>query len=372
MIFKWSDIKFALKNMDWVLMISVLMLVSVGVAFIYSAGFQGEHAIIRPFFQRQILWAMLGFTACSAAMIYDYRRLIRYVWGLYAMSIALLILVFFFGIRVHGSYRWLDILGVRLQPSELAKIATILTMACYLGRPDLDMAKPRYILTALFIVGLPFGLIAMQPDLGTAMVLVPVAVAMLVLAGVPWRYLAILAVIALMLLPVAWVGLDEYQRNRILVFWEPGRDPLGAGWNKIQSEIAVGSGGMSGKGFLRGTQNILGFLPRTVAPTDFIFSVVAEETGFIGSSGLIALYGVFLARASSIALVARDRVGQLLAAGMAAMLFTHVFINIAMTMGLMPITGLPLPLLSYGGSFMIGTMLAIGLIQSVYLRRYRH
>lgn len=372
MMFGSVDIKGALRRMDWVMMIAVGLLIVSGVIFIYSAGFQGENALIRPFYKRQIVWGVLGIIGCLAATVFDYRILNRYVWGFYAFSMLLLVMVFFVGLRVHGSYRWLSLLGIRVQPSELAKIATIAALASYLGRPDLDIGNPRSTLVALAIVGLPFILIALEPDLGTAMVLVPVAFVMLLLAGVPWRILAVLILIGMLLLPLAWFGLDDYQRNRILVFWDPGRDPLGAGWNKIQSEIAVGSGGLRGKGFLEGTQNILGFLPRTVAPTDFIFSVIAEETGFVGSVSLLLLYGVVIGRGTSIALVARDRMGQLMVVGLATMLFTHIFINIAMTMGLMPITGLPLPLISYGGSFMLGTMLAIGLIQSVYIRRYQH
>lgn len=367
-----DDLKLALRRMDWIMMAATVLLILAGIVFIYSAGFQGENALIRPFYKRQIVWGLIGLAVCIGAAVFDYRLINRYIWFFYGFSIVLLVMVFFIGVRVHGSYRWLSLMGTNVQPSELAKIATVAALASYLGRPDLEVRNPRTTMLALAIMGLPFLLIAAEPDLGTAMVLLPVTFAMLVMAGVPWRILASLILIGLLMLPVGWFMLDEYQHNRILVFWDPGRDPLGAGWNKIQSEIAVGSGGMSGKGFLKGTQNILGFLPRTVAPTDFIFSVVAEETGFVGSSILISLYGVLLVRSTSAALVARDRMGQLLVVGVAAMLFTHVFINIAMTIGLMPITGLPLPFISYGGSFMIGMMLSVGLIQSVYVRRYQN
>jgi rod shape determining protein RodA len=366
------DLKTALQRMDWLLLAAVLMLVTAGITFIYSAGFQGETALMRPFYKRQLVWGLVGIGACVGIGVFDYRIINRYVWGIYGFAIALLVLVFFVGVRVHGSYRWLSLMGVRVQPSEFAKLATIITLASYLGRPGLDVRAPRTTLAALAIAGLPFILIAAEPDLGTAMVLVPVTFIMMVMAGVPWRILGLLILVGILMLPVGWFALDEYQHNRILVFWDPGRDPLGAGWNKIQSEIAVGSGGIAGKGFLKGTQNILGFLPRTVAPTDFIFSVIAEESGFVGCATLILLYGVFLARCTGIALVARDRIGQLMVVGLATMLFTHVFINIAMTIGLMPITGLPLPFISYGGSFMLGVMMAVGLIQSVYIRRYRN
>ncbi len=370
-MFRVADIKYAVRRMDWFMMASVFILICVGISFIYSAAFRGDSSTVYPFYKKQIGWALVGLAVYLGVMTFDYGLLRRYVWGLYGMGLVLLLLVFVVGTRVHGAYRWLNV-GVNIQPSELAKLSTIVALAAYLGRPDLDVYSPRSTITALVIVGVPFLLIAMEPDLGTAMVLVPVTLVMLFMAGVPWRILALILLAGAMLMPLAWLGLDEYQRNRIMVFWDPASDPLGVGWNKIQSEIAVGSGGLFGKGFLNGTQNILGFLPRTVAPTDFIFSVIAEECGFAGSVGLLALYGWLVGRGSSIALVARDRFGQLLVTGIATMLFAHIFVNVAMTIGMMPITGLPLPLVSYGGSFMVSTMLALGLLQSVYVRRYRY
>jgi rod shape determining protein RodA len=199
--------------------------------------------------------------------------------------------------------------------------------------------------------------------------LVPVTLALLYVGGVPLRYLFILGGIGLLLSPLGWFVLDGYQKERILVFFDASRDPLGAGWNKIQSEIAVGSGGWSGKGLLMGTQNILGFLPRTVAPTDFIFSVIAEESGFIGVALVLGLYAVLIICGIRAALSARDTLGRMLAAGVVTSLFCHMFVNVAMTVGLAPITGLPLPLISYGGSFMVCTMTGLGLVQSVYVRR---
>jgi rod shape determining protein RodA len=201
--------------------------------------------------------------------------------------------------------------------------------------------------------------------------LVPTAFLMMFAAGVPIRYLAVLVFLGILLMPLGWFVIDDYQKDRILVFLDPGRDPLGAGWNKIQSEIAVGSGGFAGKGYLKGTQNVLGFLPRTVAPTDFIYSVIAEEMGFVGSLGLLVLYSLLLWAGTRAALESRDKMGRMLAVGVTSLLFCHVFVNLAMTIGLLPITGLPLPLISYGGSFMISTMIGLGIVQSVYVRRYQ-
>jgi rod shape determining protein RodA len=210
------------------------------------------------------------------------------------------------------------------------------------------------------------------------MVLVPSVMLVLFCAGVPLKpFLTIIGLgAAVLLVLIVWLlvfpdslPLADYQKNRILVYLNVNQDPLGAGWNKLQSQIAVGSGGLFGKGYLKGTQNILGFLPRTVAPTDFIYSVVAEETGFAGSSFLLVLYTIVVVRCMRAAVIARDLFGRLLAAGVSVLIFSHVFINIAMTIGLMPITGVPLPLMSYGGTFMVSTMTALGLVQSICMRR---
>lgn len=359
-----------LSRIDWWSAAAAAVLMAIGVLFIYSAAFQTHDADVNPMFRRQILWCAVGAFCYLAAVLMDYRRISGHAWWLYAASLVLLVLVLFIGYRIHGAYRWIRVFGVNIQPSEIAKLSTVILLARYLARPGLDLRRPGVMITALAAAAVPFLLIVMEPDLGTAAVLVPVVLIMLFVAGVPVKYLLLLGLIALLFLPLGWQALNDYQRERILVFIDPGRDPLGAGWNKIQSEIAVGSGGLWGKGFLKGTQNILGFLPRTVAPTDFIFSVIAEEAGFAGGALVLGLYSVVLVAGAHAAAVARDRFGRLLVAGFAGLVFVHVFVNVAMTIGLMPITGLPLPLISYGGSFMVSTMVALGLIQSVYVRRF--
>jgi len=371
MIVNRHQVKDALGRMDWVMLAVTVALIVFGIFFIYSAVHHGGD-LRRDLPVRQIRFAVVGMVALFAMTVVDYRRLYSHAWLLYALGLLLLVLVLVVGFRVRGASRWLTIAGTPVQPSELAKLSTITMLAAYLGRPGLQVRSLPVLVVALFIVAVPFTLIVTQPDLGTAMVLLPSMFVMLFLAGVPLRYLLALVMIGLALLPVGWFMLGDYQQERILVFLDPGRDPLGAGWNKIQSEIAVGSGGLLGKGFLGGTQNILGYLPRTVAPTDFIFSVIAEEAGFLGASGMLACFAVLLGRGVEVALVARDRFGQLLAAGLATMLFFHVFVNVAMTIGLVPITGLPLPLISYGGTFMVSMMLALGLMQSVFVRRYHY
>lgn len=357
------------RRLDGAVLAAVLLLLAAGVLFIYSAGGRGDGAASAGFHRRQIGWCAVGLAVFFAAAFSDYRRAGARAYGLYAAGLAALVAVLFLGVKVYGARRWLDFFGQRVQPSEFAKLATILALARYLAAPASDPRSRETLAVAALLAGLPFLLIAAEPDLGSAATLLPVTAIMLYVAGVPARTLGAIALVGLALLPAGWLALGGYQRSRILVFLDPGRDPLGAGWNSIQSGIAVGSGGLWGKGWRQGTQNVLGFLPRTVAPTDFIFSVIAEEKGFAGSLALLGLYAVVLAGGCRAALRARDPFGRLLAAGLTALLFAHVFVNIAMTIGLAPVTGLPLPLVSYGGSFMAAAMLALGWIQSVFVRR---
>jgi rod shape determining protein RodA len=369
----WSQIGNSLRRMDWSMIIAIAALLVIGIFFIYSAVNRNDDLPVAPFYEKQMVWALVGLGCFLMLVLTDYHRFRDAAWWLYVVGLVLLVLVLIPGVgkKVYGAYRWLNLFGIQVQPSEFGKLATLIVLARFLGRPGRDVQSPRCMFQVLMIIGVPFLLIVKEPDLGTAMMLVPVAFFMMFVAGVPVKYLAGLIGIGILLMPFAWFGLDDYQKERILVFFDAGRDPLGAGWNKIQSEIAVGSGGFSGKGYLKGTQNVLGFLPRTVAPTDFIYSVIAEEMGFLGSLGLLALYSLVLAAGARAALEARDKMGRMLAVGVTSLLFCHVFVNIAMTIGLLPITGLPLPLISYGGSFMVSTMIGLGIVQSVYVRRYQ-
>ncbi|MBU0679565.1 MAG: rod shape-determining protein RodA [Verrucomicrobia bacterium] len=367
----WTSIYRKIRRADWMLALAVLFLLVLGVLFIYSACYRSDAVPVSSFYKKQIVWAVVGILCFFGLAVIDYNKGKELAWALYASALVLLIVVLVSGKVVYGARRWLDLFGIRVQPSEFAKIATILVLARHLSRPGRNLREARTMFVALLIAAVPFLLILKEPDLGTAAMLLPVTLVMAYVAGVPARAIGLLVVIGIFLLPVGWLGLGGYQQERILVFFDPGRDPLGAGWNKIQSEIAVGSGGLLGKGYLKGTQNVLGFLPRTVAPTDFIFSVIAEETGFLGSALILALYAAVLAAGLRTSLVARDKFGRLVVVGVMTMLFAHVFVNIAMTVGLMPITGLPLPLISYGGSFMVCTMISLGLVQSVYVQRYR-
>jgi rod shape determining protein RodA len=366
-----ENLKRHMIRSDWWMTLSILALIAIGILFIYSAGFQSADTPVSAFYQRQILWAFVGLEGYVTLAVTDYRRVAEAAWWIYAVTLFLLVLVLLIGKPVYGATRWLSLFEIQVQPSEFAKLALVLVVARYLARPGRDIGQPRCVWLTLLMAVIPFTLIARQPDLGTAAALVPIAFLILFAAGVRVKFLAILVLLGMMSLPVAWLGLGDYQRDRILVFVDPGRDPYGAGWNKMQSEIAVGSGGLAGKGYLRGTQNVLGYLPRTVAPTDFIYSVIAEEKGFIGAATVLSLYGLVLMSGIRASLAARDKLGRLIAVGITGMIFFHVFVNIAMTIGLMPITGLPLPLMSYGGSFMISTMLGLGILQSIFIRRER-
>ena len=360
---------------DWLAIALAAGLLATGLAFIYSASWRGEDTgIVGAWFGKQIRWAALGAVLALALAATDYKFWIRRSGWLYLLAIALLGLVLVAGKKVYGAYRWLVILGVPVQPSEFAKVAWVLVLARVLASSALPPRSFLRILLVLVLTAIPFGLILVEPDLGTAMVLLPTMAIMLFAAGAPLRYFAAFALLgagaaAFAVSPLARHVLSDYQHERILTFLDPSRDPLGSGWNALQSAIAVGSGGLSGKGFLNGTQSALGFLPRTVSPTDFIFPVIAEETGFIGAGLLLLAFAGLLTCYLRTAWTAQDPAGGLLATGIAGLLFCHVFVNVGMTIGLLPITGLPLPLVSSGGSFMASTLAGFGLVQSVHVRR---
>jgi rod shape determining protein RodA len=360
-----------LRRMDWSFLFAVVMLLLLGVLFIFSASSRNAEEALSEMSRRQMVWALVGGACFLGVVLADYRRLDESAWWIYVGGLILLALVFVVGKAKYGATRWISFLGVQVQPSEFAKLGTLVLLASFLSHPSRDTSRWTSFVGALVLLGVPFAMIVQQPDLGTAMTLVPMTLAMLLAAGTPLRYLVGLAIAGLLALPVMWLLMADYQKDRILVFLDPSRDPLDAGWNTVQSAIAVGSGGLTGKGYLRGTQNILGFLPRTVAPTDFIFSVIAEETGFLGSLTLLLLFAVVAFGGMRAALGARDKFGRLLAVGVTVLVVFHVFVNMAMTIGLMPITGIPLPLVSYGGSFMVCTLAALGVVQSVYVRRVR-
>ena len=379
------------KKIDWVMLGTILLLIGLSVLFIYSAQFKSPDDPVGNNYLKQLFFAGMGLGAYVFLTWYDYKKLAVLAWWIYAATMALLLMVFLFP-AVNGAHRWIPLPGITFQPSELGKLAVIIALAAYLSAPGRDPDAWKTFWGCVAIVGLPFLLIAAEPDLSTSLILAPITLVMMLHMGVQ-RKLLLIGVGTVLLAAIVicfWVVhekplpgepaekwavlprmpfLEEYQKGRIKVFLTKNHDLADAGWNKLQSQIAVGSGGLKGKGYLKGTQNILGFLPRTVAPTDFIFCVIAEETGFRGALLFISLYTLLLGRCLWVAVRSHDEFGRLMALAISTMLFCHVFVNIAMTIGLLPITGLPLPLMSYGGSFMVATMLALGLVQSVYQRR---
>ena len=373
-----------MPSINWVLLVCMVLLLVIGVFFIRSAC-ATRTGDVRFLYVKMIQqWIPLGLAAHFLVARANYRKWTDWAWVLYGLAIIALVMVMIPGIGTErmGARRWL----FGFQPSEFAKFTTVPMLAFLLVGTNLRQG-PGKLMLVIFTAALPAVIIAMQPDLGTALSLVPTVLAMAYVSACAPRTLTALVLSGLILASVflSAVLLPEklsserkvkveqivdkviypHWKKRILVFAYPDRDPLGAGWNKRQSEIAVGSGGTHGKGYLKGTQNILGFLPRAVSSTDFIYSVIAEETGFAGSLVLLVLFGGLLGSIVVTGILCRDSTGRLICTGVVALLFTHIFVNVAMTIGKMPITGIPLPLISYGGSFTISTMAMLGLVQSV-------
>jgi len=354
-----------LRYVDWVLVASTFALIIGGGVVLFSATrtFPDPWAFIRA---RAVHTAVgLGLLILFAAV--DYRALGRVWRPLLLVTVVLLAVVDVIGRTAQGAQRWIPLgpLG-GFQPSEVAKLLLVITLAKHLeGHREITSA--RQIVPVLLHAALPVALIVKQPDLGTAMVVVAMLAAMLFAAGAPLRVLGALGAVAAGTLPVLWQMLHDYQRQRLIVFLDPGVDPLGAGYALIQSKIAVGSGQLLGKGLLRGTQNLLHFIPEQ--HTDFIFTVVGEELGFAGALLMLALFALWLWRAAAVARSAKDRLGTLMAVGVLAMIAFHVVVNVGMTVGLAPITGIPLPFISYGGSALIAMLAATGLVLGIGMRR---
>jgi rod shape determining protein RodA len=365
----------------------------VGLAFIFSASTAAD-ANSRLWLRQGIFYGA-GIVLAVGLCFIPYETISRFATVGYWFSIALLLAVMFFGTTRFGAKRWIDLGFFQFQPSEFAKIAMIFMQASYLSRSPEELRDPKIFMKALALIMLPFILILKEPDLGSALVLFPIGFGVMLVAGVPMKFLrrfiggvlvlVILLLVDILFAPPSWqIKLEEYQRHRLLVYF--GRDfaPKHASeadrqrlrqlqkdksYNVEQALISVGSGGLTGKGWRQGTQNALGYLPRAVAHNDFIFSVIAEEKGFLGSVMIIGLYSVLIFSGIKIAYQARDRLGKLLAVGVVTMLFSHIFINIGMNIRLMPVTGIPLPLLSYGGSSVLCSLIAIGVLQNVYIYR---
>ena len=362
----WTDRakrSFRLHLDPW-LLLALAGVAGLGLLVLHSAA-RSDFAVL----ERQAVRLAVGFAAMVCVAQVSPRFYRRWMPLLYLVGVGLLVVVLFGGAIAHGSQRWLDLPGLpRFQPSEVVKLAVPLAVAWYLH----DRPHPpnlRDVTVVLGLVGLPAGLIFMQPDLGTALMVCAGGLGVLLLAGVRWPYLLAAGATALAAAPLFWLfAMPDYQKRRVLTLFNPEGDPQGAGWNIIQSKTALGSGGFSGKGLFEGTQSQLGFLP--ASRTDFIIAVIGEELGLIGVTLTLALYIVVIARSLFIATQAEDTFARLAAGGLTLVFFAYVFVNIAMVSGLLPVVGVPLPLVSYGGTAAITVLLGFGIVMSAYSRRH--
>ena len=355
-------------NFDWRLVAATSAILLIGLVSLYSVAGGGT----TPIYQRQFYWMLLGWAAFGLMTVVDYRVLARYAYVGYGVVMFLLMLVLVTGRSSQGAQRWLSVGGLSIQPSELAKLAVLFVLASYFAeRRVVGGYRIAQLAVPMLLVLAPLVLVMKQPDLGTALTLLFLFLAMVAVVGIRSRTLVVGALLFVMLFPFLWQGvwhsLKDYQRARLVTFLDPSADPLGKSYHLMQSKIAIGSGGWFGKGFQEGTQSQLKFLPE--AHTDFVFSVLAEEWGFVGAIIVIGLYLTVLLLGMDAAIRARDMLGSLLAVGVVAMIGFNLIINVAMTSGLLPVVGIPLPLMSYGGTAMVVTMTGLGVVMNVRIRR---
>ncbi len=355
-----------LQNVDWLLLVAVLVLTIMSATTLTSLNIGRTGGAVA---WRQLLWVGIGSLALLIAASIDYRRLVRLAPLLYLLGLGGLVVVFVLGRSVSGARRWISLGAFSVQPSEFFKIAFLLMLVWFLTSRWAQPVTPAVLAAAVPIVAVPFLLIVRQPDLGTALMLYPLLIALLLAAGTRLRLLGgfVLACVAAM--PIAWLALRDYQRERIMVYLDPFRDPLGSAYNVIQAKIAIGSGQLLGKGIAGATQSRLAFLPER--HTDFIFAVFAEMWGFVGCLVLLACYALLLLRGFEIAAAAREPMGRLVALGVTSLLGIQMLINVGMVTGLLPVVGIPLPFMSYGGSSMLVSMTALGLLLSVRMRQFQ-
>ena len=354
------------KDFDWILLVAGISLSIISLVEIYSS------TIAQPtenFFMRQLAWVCVGIVLLFIVAAIDYHLIAEHIPWLYLLAIGVLLYTLAMGHRVSGSKSWVNLGPVAFQPSELIKMVVVIALARYFS----ELRSSRYmsfsqITKACLICLVPVALVASQPDLGTALTYLPAVAVGLFIRGVRPVVLITLVLGFVLVLPISWLVLKPYQKERILTFLDPERDPLGKGYQVTQSKIAIGSGGLTGKGVFNGSQNRLGFLP--TRHTDFIFSVVGEELGFAGVMLTLGLLAFIIFRSIHNAQTARDNLGLFIVMGIVGIYFFHVIVNVGMVIGFMPTTGIPLPFLSYGGSSVLTAFIALGLILSVRRRRY--
>jgi len=360
-----------IENFDWSIIWAVFGITCIGLLSIYSALYpQIQAHPTNNLFIKQLIWLAIGFTVMCCSLFVDYQKLRAMSPWIYGVTVLLLIVVLVAGKEVNGSKRWLEIAGFQFQPSEFMKVVIALQLASYFSSQEVSSfpSIKKLILPVAFVL-FPVLLVLAEPDLGTAISIMAISTTVIVFVGVRWKYLAVMALSVIpLILPVWEHVLKPYQKRRILILLRPDLDPLGAGYHIRQSKIAIGSGMLWGKGFLKGTQNKLHFLPEK--HTDFIFSVWAEEWGFVGCAVLLLLFCLLIFLTLRVARRSKDRYGSLIVVGMSALILWQALINIGMVIGLLPVVGITLPFVSYGGSSLITLCLAIGMIENVSMRRY--
>ncbi len=355
---------------DWRLAAAAALLAALSVVVIYTTGSPYASHLRKSLYLRQATWALIGLGAMVLLCGLHYRSIGRLAYPLYAATLAALFLVAAIGRSGLGAQRWLSMGPFAFQPSEFMKLSLIVLLARYFEDRKDEMNAPLIFLPPIILTLLPAALVLRQPDLGTAIVLLLTSVCIMVIMGFKIRYFIYLGVAASVVAPFLWNFLRDYQKNRFLVFLDPGLDPMGAGYHVAQSKIAVGSGGLVGKGWMAATQGQLNFLPAN--HTDFVFAGLAEQWGFIGCLGLLLLYAYLFSKGLRLARDARDLFTMVTSFGVVSMMAFQVIINIGMVTGIMPVVGIPLPLLSYGGSSMLMNMLAVGLLLNIQMHRYMY
>lgn len=355
------QISSAWQRFDWVLLTATLLLLSTGVLSLYSFS---ETVAGNIYFGKQLLFVGVSVGLLLFVAALDYRHLARMSTLLYFLALGVLLLVLLIGEPVRGTVGWLSFFGFQIQPVEFSKLILIIFLARFISKKRSELGEWTRLIASLFLSALLILMVLKQPDLGSSLVLIFIWGSMVLVSGIRWKHLVVLSLLGSLLLFVGWVLLADYQKARLETFLNPELDPKGSGYNVLQSMIAVGSGGLWGKGIGHGSQSQLNFLPEK--HTDFIYAVIVEELGFFGGVLIVFLYGLLLYRIEKIAQLARDNTGYLIAIGIFAYFFIHIVINLGMNLGLLPVTGLPAPFLSYGGSSLLTSFLALGLLLSIY------
>lgn len=356
-------------KLDWVLFISVVLLLSLGLLALYSISLQ-DTSFNSMNLNKQLVSCILGIFALFFFSFFDYRALSMYATKLYFGGILLLIFVMFWGTTIRGTTGWIGFGNFHIQPVEIVKLIMVIFLALFLSKKKTQLSIVVRIIASIVLIFIPVFLILRQPDFGSAAIIAGSWVLMLLLSGIDKKNLFLLFLGVTLVIGSSWFFLKDYQKDRLVSFVDPSRDPRGSGYNVIQSMVAVGSGQIFGKGIGQGSQSQLNFLPEK--HTDFIFAVIAEELGFLGAAVVFLLFGVMLYRMKEIARLARDNFGYLLTMGIIFVIFLQVLINIGMNIGMAPVAGVPLPFVSYGGSSLVLAMASIGIVESVYLRRLKN